>query len=229
LVYPNSWPASDLLENWPINKATPRDFNLYQSICRFDYETELDKILNYRSKEIPFVVRGDPDVARTVERWHLPKYIDRLLGTTKHLAEVSNQSHFLYWSYPKAQKKRSEKTPMNAGMRRLPQGWIPPTHRMKMTYQEWLQLANRTIHKDDLLQDPKYHYFQVVGCGNATKCYEGSAEFLFDELPFFQPSKDRLYLGKPGKHRGINCRFGFPSLSLGRFSMTYFLYLRKVF
>jgi hypothetical protein len=217
LEYPNSWPASNLLQNWPIHKTFPTDYKIYQSICRFDYETELEKIMNYRSKEVPFVVRGDPNVARTVERWHLPHYMDRLWGSTSHRTEVSNQSHILYWSYPKTPRKRSgENSLQKSGTKKLPAGWIPPTDRVKMTYQEWLRLANRTFHEDDALQDEKYYYFQVVACGNNSKCYEGSAEFLFDELPFFQPTQDQVYLVKPRKHHGINCRFGMPSLSLGK-------------
>ena len=38
-------------------------------------------------------------------------------------------------------------------------------------------------------------------------CDKGSSEFLFDELPFFQP-RANLYMVEPHKQKGIHCRFG---------------------
>jgi hypothetical protein len=43
-----------------------------------------------------------------------------------------------------------------------------------------------------------------MGNGN---CDRDSSEYLFDELPFFQP-KSSLYIAEPSRQRGIHCRFG---------------------
>ena len=37
-----------------------------------DYEIAL----RYRNTEVPFVIEGDPNVARTVERWNVPHYLE---------------------------------------------------------------------------------------------------------------------------------------------------------
>ena len=40
-------------------------------------------------------------------------------------------------------------------------------------------------------------------------CDKDSSEYLFDELPFFQPRDDNpLYMVDPKKQKGIHCRFG---------------------
>lgn len=41
------------------------------------------------------------------------------------------------------------------------------------------------------------------------KCDQNSAEYLFDELAFFQPTdENELYMVKPKEQKGIHCRFG---------------------
>ena len=79
---------------------------------------------------------------------------------------------------------------------------------LRMTYQEWLQHADTS---DDQLGPRMPHwYFRLIGCGgmgNDGSCDEGSSEYLFDELPFFQP-KESLYIVDPLQQPGIHCRFG---------------------
>ena len=78
-----------------------------------------------------------------------------------------------------------------------------------------------------------YYYFRLVGCGEIKNCEKNSTEYLFDELPFFQPRGKRrlddlrqkrqlleanqtemsnLYLVEPDQQRGIHCRFGMPGM-----------------
>merc|ERR1711935_869200 len=57
--------------------------------------------------------------------------------------------------------------------------------------------------------DPHY-YYRLIGCGESSpdgRCDKGSSEYLFDELPFFQP-KESLYIVDPKEQHGIHCRFG---------------------
>lgn len=80
-------------------------------------------------------------------------------------------------------------------------------------------------------QDSYYYYFRMVGCGEKQGCEKNATEFLFDEMPFFQPKRSRsgqkqtadakassvlnqenLYLVQPEKQRGIHCRFGMPGI-----------------
>lgn len=53
-------------------------------------------------------------------------------------------------------------------------------------------------------------YFRLIGCGETGpegECDAGSSEYLFDELPFFQP-KPSLYMVDYAEQKGIHCRFG---------------------
>ena len=43
--------------------------------------------------------------------------------------------------------------------------------------------------------------------GNDGSCDAGSSEYLYDELPYFQP-KPSLYVVEPNEQKGIHCRFG---------------------
>jgi hypothetical protein len=93
--------------------------------------------------------------------------------------------------------------------------WRPPTEMMRMTYLEWLERANVT--DDKLGPDNPHWYFRLIGCGNMGEktadgsCDKGSSEWLFDELPFFQPrtgDERSFYLVEPEEQMGIHCRFG---------------------
>ena len=108
--------------------------------------------------------------------------------------------------------------------------WKPPTEMLRMTYLDWLAHANVT--DDKLGPDNPHWYFRLIGCGNMGEntadgsCDKGSSEWLFDELPFFQPrlggankgkgkNKDddgtvekSFYMIEPEEQMGIHCRFG---------------------
>jgi len=191
--YPLAWNVADVLDNWAPDDPTPR-LHIYQGLCVFDFETERDKAMNYRAAEVPFVVRDDPQVLKTTERWNQPGYMDKLLGERKHRTEYSPNNHFMYW----------------ANADKFPAGWKPPTKMIKMKYQDWLSHANFT----DLSKigpDMEHWYFRLVGCGKLQqgKCDKAPSEYLFDELPFFQPRRaNNLYMVKPKKQAGIHCRFG---------------------
>lgn len=56
-----------LLDNW-----NPDDTNIppmhFNSICRFDYQKEFHKALNYRNAEKPFIVYNVPEVDEVVRK-----------------------------------------------------------------------------------------------------------------------------------------------------------------
>lgn len=109
--YPLQWPVLDVLRNWPADEQHEHT-DIYQGLCVFDYRTELHKAENYRRKELPFVVRNDPAVARTAERWNHPGYMENVLmgkEDTLRRTEYSPDNHFMYWDINRIRKQRLQK------------------------------------------------------------------------------------------------------------------------
>ena len=74
---------------------------------------------------------------------------------------------------------------------------------------DWLRHAN--VSDDQLGPDHPHWYYRLIGCGlpgNDGSCDTESSEYLFDELTFFQPRADQLYIVEPEEQKGIHCRFG---------------------
>jgi hypothetical protein len=180
--YPMEWPLVTLLDNWNPNDTTKRT-GIYQGLCRFDYETELDKAERYREAEKPFLLRNDPQVLRVVERWSQPGYLSDILGNQKYQTEYSKTNHLMYY---------------RRNGRKIDENWEPPIINIRMTYDEWLEKATQPL--EDMGPDKPHWYFRVNGKGT-----EGS--FVFEELPFFKPQKN-FYIVDETKTKGINCRFG---------------------
>lgn len=210
--YPYAWTTLDILKNWPPDDATPH-LDIYQGWCVFDYATEYKKAMRYREQELPFVVRGDPRVAVAVERWNAPGYMEQLINTVQHRAEYSKSNHFLYWMTPSPPKKHKRNPPPRKKNKfwtgydvEMPANWSEPTKMMRMQYMDWLKHANVT--DDQLGPDMPHWYYRLIGCGDMGECDAGSSEYLFDELTFFQPKKNQLYLVDHLQQKGIHCRFG---------------------
>mmetsp|Transcript_35156 Transcript_35156/g.85067 ORF Transcript_35156/g.85067 Transcript_35156/m.85067 type:complete len:622 (-) Transcript_35156:81-1946(-) len=243
LNYPYAWNLLEVLNHWgPDDPQIPSDSKVFQGLCIFDYEKDYDKAMNYRRQELPFVVKGDPEVQETAKRWNAPGFMERMLGNVRHRTEYSESNHFLYWQPPRgqsharlhAQQRREGRRAQqrdgrggggkrNAGGHDPPQfgatqqqrdhnndgAWKEPTTMMRMTYGEWLSHANMTEGETVGPDDPHW-YFRLIGCGETGprgECDKGSSEYLFDELPFFQP-KESLYIVDPLEQKGIHCRFG---------------------
>jgi len=190
--YPDAWANKDILINWPIDDTNPREL-IYQGLCVFNYDTEYDKALEYRERELPFIIRNDPKVLRTTERWNQLGYLEKLIGDEDHRTEYSPNNHFMYWSNPRHK-------------RRKPNEWKPPTEIIKMSYRKWLSHANITD-ENKLRPGNEHWYFRLIGCGLQDRCGTDS-EYLFDELAFFQPRENDLYMSDPEEQKGIHCRFG---------------------
>jgi hypothetical protein len=223
--YPYEWKLTDVLDRWPPDDPNPPS-ELHQGLCVFDYTTDYAKALRYRQAEVPFVVRNDPQVAATAARWNAPHYMEQLMGHVQHRAEYSDTNHFLYWNAPPKHSKNKkphdnkehQHHPKPRGLREMhpPENWKEPTKMIRMTYADWLGHANVT---DDLTTaaDPHW-YFRLIGCGETGpegQCDAGSSEYLFDELPYFQPQHGTrtnpdgsLYIVDPDQQKGIHCRFG---------------------
>ncbi|KAL7526134.1 hypothetical protein ACHAXR_001335, partial [Thalassiosira sp. AJA248-18] len=113
--YPMQWPVLDVLHNWPTDDPTPEKHKeIYQGLCVFDYRTEQEKANNYRHEEVPFVMRNDPAVARTAERWNYPGYMEKLLmgkEDKERRTEYSPNNHFMYWvdKRPKDERRAAVK------------------------------------------------------------------------------------------------------------------------
>ncbi|KAL3912750.1 MAG: hypothetical protein SGILL_006763, partial [Bacillariaceae sp.] len=222
--YPFDWNLLKLLHHWePDDPVVPEDGKVYQGLCVFDYEKDYDKAINYRRKEVPFVVVNDPQIQETVKRWNAPTYMERMLGSVKHRAEYSESNHFLYWNKPPGQRNRRQKrneighvrqkqdNPLvQPGTDEKLKDWKEPTTMMRMTYKDWLFHANLTGTGEVVGPDDPHYYFRLIGCGETGpegECDNGSSEYIFDELPFFQP-KESLYVVDPMEQKGIHCRFG---------------------
>jgi hypothetical protein len=211
--YPYAWNLVQILNNWSPDITTPPSSNIiYQSLCVFDYNIDYQKAITYRYAELPFVVINDPAVAETVERWNTPGYVQRLMGTALHRTEYSENNHFMYYVPPPKNKRirRNTNVIMKDGKKLIPPDWKAPTQLLRMSFKEWLHHANVT---DDTLLGPDHPhwYYRLIGCGgtgNDGSCDTESSEYLFDELTFFQPRQDQLYIVDPEEQKGIHCRFG---------------------
>jgi hypothetical protein len=216
-------------------------------LCVFDYSRDYEKAMRYRSKEVPFVVRNDPSVAETVERWNDENYRRELFGSLDHSdsnrdadigqdaanestsrkayhraeRSITNQVLFRHSRkkkppqfnkyYPSSSNKGEKTSEKIHGQEDdLPEEGrsqsppMPPqTKLVAMTYDQWYERAmekegNSMIDTDKTgirYYDPNrngkkslyYYYFRLVGCGEKEGCEKNSTEYLFDELPFFQP------------------------------------------
>jgi hypothetical protein len=228
--YPVEWNlVHEVLSQWPADDPElPASGTLHQGLCVFDlqaddYEGNLAKALNYRNAEVPFVVRGDPRVAQTVERWNAPHYLSTLVGDAPQGTETSSSGTFTYWT---GSGVDTHKYPMD--------GYKTPTEVTEMTFGEWIELANVT---DSQLLTPEspHYYFRVVGCApgtapgqqghkkttvdNSCSMLAGKTKhvpYLADELPFYAQTKTSLYIKEPlsemrsgaSSSKALNCRFG---------------------
>jgi len=219
--YPYAWNMLRILDHWnPDDVNIPEDLTIFQGLCVFDYEKDYQKALNYRRKELPFVVSNDPEVQEAAKRWMSPGYMDRMLNDDKHRTEYSETNHFMFWNVGGLTKKQQHELqehnkfegdghPDGRGVDRDLDHWQQPTKMMRMTYGEWFSHADLKEGETVGTHDPHY-YFRLIGCGEPSplgKCDKGASEFLFDELTFFQP-KENLYMVDPAAQRGIHCRFG---------------------
>lgn len=264
--YPVDFPTERLIRHWPLTQSMPNFYDdddddgdaessanenrkpddgtprSYFSLCVFDYEKEYKTILRYRLAEVPFVVRNDPEVAATVERWSNDEYRSHLFGSNQvsHRAEEARTNQFLFWR-PDKNNRSEDGSQSRTLSQESKKKESNPTKLIRMTYLEWQRKAEQI---EDILRQSNvnegianispypimkyptnttFHYYRLIGCGETGPTGEcdkqvPTSEYLFDELPFFQPRQSQLYLVQPHLQRGIHCRLGMP----GIFAQTHF-------
>ena len=187
----------DVIANWnPDNASIPPVH--YDSLCHFDYRTEAEYAMNYRQADKPFVVYNVPSLEEVVERWSDLDYLDGRLQGRKYRSETSKDNHFMYW-----------RRVVGAGERfrdRQGRAWTQPTHEEDYTFEEFLKVAVSGHNVE--LEKRKHVYFRVTAMNRE----RGDNSWLFDELPFFKPVNQSLFMVDPTKQQGIHCRFGMNSL-----------------
>jgi len=143
-----------------------------------------------------FVVRNDPHLLRTAERWQRPHYLDWRLQKGVYYGEYSRTDSMMYW----------RRNMFHSGH------WTfrPPTERRPTTFRDWDSWARR---KDERVAygnnntttaiDEANNYMRIDGCypKRRDQCYSPGypfdgmhsftrkthADFLFEELDVFNP------------------------------------------
>lgn len=178
----------NILDNWNPDDTTIPPFH-FNSLCYFNYQTELDKALNYRNAELPFVIYNVPEINEVVNRWNNLNYLKEKIGPNrKYKTATSEDNHFMYYNRPdkKGEYKDQQGRP-----------WKKPTGQVDMTFPEWVSKAVMNHNKS--LEEREHLYFRVST--------DGPNHWLFNELPFFQPKKS-FFMVQPEDQKGIHCRFG---------------------
>jgi Cupin-like domain len=239
--YPYSWPMRTILSNWNPD-VTDIPTAIHASLCVFDWNADYDAIVAYRQAEVPFIVQNHDELLRTSERWmsgqtHLLRndpnggivngegegksssnYLAQLLGTERQRNEYSHTNHFMFWRLSQKKKQIKKNKRFNddtAAKDDIYKDWQPPTDNVKLNYLEWYERAmaldQETAKLSSLdsssINDRDHWYFRLNGM------YGQVNDYLYDELPMFQPDQDRvgrnsIFMVEPDKARGINCRFG---------------------
>jgi len=266
--YPREYPILDVLQNWNVSTVTtdpeglPRE--IFQGVCVFDVvassqEKVKQQVEAYRAAEVPFVIRNDPAVLKSVALWNRPNYLVSKTQGKQYRATLSNTTIMTYYS-------------LDPNYNEVPPDFNPPTTgEAPMSFQDWYgravaaqstqaqanqqpenhevqnededknedqdQNAHNSIHPKPTDAGDKYAYLRLDACLPDKRCdstYRGddrfdSADWIYEDLPFFQPSKttatttktstrsssshthnaDYYYYEIDGNQsRGIQCRFG---------------------
>lgn len=204
--YPKEWNVLEVIQNWnPDDPDPPQKPHIYQGLCVFQHSTEYQKALNYRNAEKPFIIRDDPLVLETVERWHQPDYLTTLLGgQTLHRTEYSHNNHFMYWKM-NHKKKNGD--------------WKPPTENIQMSYTQWLKNAKEMEKESNYEKNEDHWYFRLNSCQKGRSCNIEQTDYLFHEVPFLKPKKS-IYIVDEDDTRGINCRFGMKGNIAGKYKRS---------
>lgn len=98
--YPEEYPILDVTSNWnPDETAVPARH--FASLCRFDYETELEVARAYRRAEVPFIVSNIPVIEKSVSKWADLDYLRGKLTKSSYLAECEcARVLLLYMPFP---------------------------------------------------------------------------------------------------------------------------------
>ena len=195
--YPKTVPIADIIANWNPDDMAHLPQRVYRTLCRFDAATELDKAVAYRNAEVPFQLFNHAEVDATAARWADEAYLEEKLGRhTQYKCEASHPggtanygpNHFMYTSGRSAP------------------GWTSPIENVDLRWADWTARA-RTVGLNTSAEDrsAQRFYFRF----SAMSSRDARSKWIFDELPFFHPSRgESVFLKQPSGQRGIHCRFG---------------------
>jgi hypothetical protein len=172
----------------------PSHFN---SLCYFDFQTELHKAINYRQVDVPYILYNVPEINTVVDHWKSFEYLSKFFGKEKFRVDVSvYRNHFLYFKGRDTHHQFHDRTGNGP--------WIPPTTDVEMTFQEWYETVMGEMEKP--YSERTFYYLQAKGLS--------FSDPLFQELSFFNPdnSLSSNFLHNRQEINGIHCRFGMPGI-----------------
>jgi hypothetical protein len=105
--YPMLFPLASLLGEWTSDITTPPPtYGRYSSLRVFDWLTEREEAERYRRAEVPFVIRNVPSLDRAAAHFSDDATLLGMMGeSTKYMAEVNDNNHFMYYNKLKAKKR----------------------------------------------------------------------------------------------------------------------------
>ena len=225
--YPVAWNTIDVLTNWNPDDTRVPPQGIHQGLCELDWRDKEQRRLAekvYRPAEVPFILKNHETVWETSLRWSHKSYLQEKLGDTPMRNEYSKNNHLMYWKVrgDNPTKKKQQGLVSSGGK---PQGWEPPTENVELTYEEWYEKASlleSQIQNDNhTFSNQEHWYFRLNG---DMMPGGGRNEFLFDELPFFDPMLgSTMFMVDPKDARGINCRLG----SRGTIAETHYDFSRN--
>lgn len=210
--YPREYPILQVLDHWKTNQKEPRDNFIYQGICVFDVASPsadaakrvLQQIQNYRTAQVPFVVRGDAAVQRAVQKWDTPNYLVNKLAHKRFQVTLSNQTIMTYFSLDKEYNE-------------IPNDYVPRTHNAPMSFEEWYSsnVVRNKPKTSSTTNGIEYAHMRLDACLDGKKCdstyrnnpqHIDNADFIYQDLYFFYPGQSPYYDIDANKSRGIQCR-----------------------
>ena len=207
--YPVSWNVLEVLDHWNPDDMDVPTTGIYQGLCVIDWSDHEHRSVAYRYQkaEVPFLIHNHPQIWQAAERWSHYDYVHELVGDDTHRNEHNKDgNHMMYWKLGRGSGMAM--VGRGAGRRgndhdnnNQPDGWTPPTENIELSFPDWYAKALNVEHSSDPIH-MEHYYLRLNGA------YEHENEYLYDELPFFEPTQKSLFMVDPEEQRGINCRFG---------------------
>lgn len=131
------FPMNQLMTAWDFDDTSPEGWlnspahpNKGKSVPRFDFSVPEQRAiaLEYRNKEIPFIVFNVPEVERAIEKTFTRSKLLENFGEKQLDVEKSASNRFMYYKPPK---------------RRAPEDWVQPQEDVTMTFKQYLGLIEK--------------------------------------------------------------------------------------
>lgn len=214
--YPRLWPLVDILDHWnPDDVRVPRSYyeqGAFASIKVLDWNDpkQRKEAEALRNAELPFVVRGVPELLEVNRRWTNP-HLATVMGSHAKQTETNEGNHFMYWNRGARDARAAVKQGGTS-----PSGWEQPTIDTKLTYSDWIKKAEegeRDIMSGNSDNKEARHWYFRASSKQKSISLPPSADpgrdntFVADDLDIFRP-ENNFFIVDPSQQRGIHCRFG---------------------